>query len=166
MDSVIRDFRPEGLAGLHLPKDLVVRLPEDDREWVRRPGGHLYLPLMFNVAAGITVNILRYSKPGVLGRHVHDGPVFSYTMEGAWHYLEHDWVATPGTFIWEPPGEMHTLAVKESMMAFYVMHGGLTTLDENDQPIRVDNCLTLLAACDEYYRANGFGEDHIKRFIR
>ena len=51
-------------------------------------------------------------------------------------------------------------------MAFFVMTGGLTSLDENDKPIQVDNCLTLLGYCDEWYRANGFGDDYIKQFIR
>src|SRR3546814_13165351 len=119
---VVRVVRPAGVAGQYRPKYMVFKVPEDLKMWVKRPAGHYYLPLMFNVSAGITVNILRYPNPGVIGRHVHDGPVFSYTIEGAWYYPEHDWVAEAGTFIWEPPGEIHTLTVKESMMAFYVMH--------------------------------------------
>ena len=102
----------------------------------------------------------------MIGRHVHDGPVFSYTIEGSWFYPEHDWVAEKGSFIWEPPGEHHTLTVKESMTALYVMHGGLTILDENDKPVAVDNCLTLLGYCAEWYRDDGFGEDYVKQFIR
>src|SRR3546814_19086926 len=131
------------------------KVSEDRSFCVQRPACHYFLPWMFNVSAGSTVNILRYPNPGVICRHVHDGPVFSYTIEGAWYYPEHDWVAEAGTFIWEPPGEMHTLTVKESMMAFYVMHGGLTSLDENDKPIQVDNCLTLLGACRSEERRVG-----------
>lgn len=162
----IKDFRPEGMAAQFLPKDLKVKVPEDLSQWVRRPAGHYYCPLMFDVSAGITVNILHYPVPGVIGRHVHDGPVFSYTLEGSWYYPEHDWVAQKGSFIWEPPGEHHTLTVKESMTALYIMHGGLTSLDQNDKPIAVDNCLTLLGYCAEWYRDNGFGDEHIKQFIR
>lgn len=167
MNTRIRDFRPPGLAGIHLPADIAFKIPEDERKWVRRPAGHLYLPLLFDLSGGVTVNVLKYPKGGVIGRHVHDGPVYSYTIQGSWGYLEHDWVATAGTFIWEPPGEMHTLVMNEDdTMAFYVMHGGLTLLDEDDKPTHVDNCLTLLEACDEYYRANGFGADYVKQFIR
>ncbi len=167
MTVVTKSFRPAGLAGLYLPADMVMKVPEDEKLWVRRPSGHLYLPLLFDVSAGVTVNILKYPKGGIIGRHVHDGPVYSYTIAGSWGYIEHDWVADAGTFIWEPPGEMHTLNMyEENTMAFYVMHGGLTSLDENDNPLRVDNCLTLLAACDEYYRANGFGDDYVKQFVR
>lgn len=166
MNSAAQPFVMAGSSGQYLPKEMVFKLPEDDRVWVRRPAGHLYLPLLFDLAAGVTVNILRYPKPGVIGRHVHDGPVYSYTIEGAWHYPEHDWVATPGTFIWEPPGEVHTLVVDQSMMAFYVMHGGLVSVDEQDRPIRVDNALTLLEACDQYYREIGFGPEYVQQFIR
>jgi hypothetical protein len=66
-------LRPAGLAGPYLPKDMVSKVPEDLKMWVKRPAGHYYLPLMFNVSAGITVTILRYPNPGA-GRHVHEGP--------------------------------------------------------------------------------------------
>jgi hypothetical protein len=36
-------------------------------------------------------------------------PVTGYVLRGRWHYLEHDWVAEPGAFLFEPPGETHTL---------------------------------------------------------
>lgn len=167
MAIVAKDFRPQGLAGLHLPNDLVVKLPENEKEWVLRPAGHFYYPLMFDLAGGVTVNILKYPKGGIIGRHVHDGPVYSYTLQGSWGYLEHDWVANAGTFIWEPPGEMHTLNMYEdNTIALYIMHGGLVSLDENDNPIHSENCLSLLGYCDQYYRDNGFGEDYVKRFIR
>ena len=99
MATAEKDSRPSGLAGIHLPKDVVIKIPElGDPQWVRRPAGHWYLPLMFDVAGGITVNVLRYPEPGVIGRHVHDAPVYSYTIEGSWHYPEHDWVAEAGTY--------------------------------------------------------------------
>ncbi len=153
-------------ASAFIPKDIVARIPEDDRMWVRRPAGNLYLPLMFDVSAGVTVNIIRYPEPGVIGRHVHDGPVYSWTLEGSWFYPEHDWVATPGTFIWEPPGDIHTLTTTEVMSAFYVMHGGLTSLDADGKTIGYDNVVTLLDYCDNYYRELGMGPDYIRQFVR
>ena len=38
-------------------------------------------------------------------------------IKGRWHYLEHDWVAEEGTFVYEPPGEIHTLMVDEPAAA-------------------------------------------------
>lgn len=149
-----------------VPKDIVARIPEDERLWVPRPAGNLYLPLMFDVSAGVVVNIIKYPVPGVIGRHVHDGPVYSWTIEGSWFYPEHDWVATPGTFVWEPAGEIHTLTTTESMTGFYVMHGGLTSVDENGKAIHYDNAVTLLDYCDAYYRHIGLGPDYIRQFLR
>ena len=53
---------------------------------------------------------------------------------GRWRYLEHDWIAEPGTYIYEPAGEAHTLVITEDspepMIAFFVVEGGLIYLDK------------------------------------
>src|SRR5256885_1149081 len=46
-------------------------------------------------------------------RHYHPQQVFAYTISGKWGYLEHDWVATAGDFVYEAPGEAHTLVAHE-----------------------------------------------------
>lgn len=167
MSSQVTDVNNDILKALHLPKDVVIKIPEADSPlWVKRPAGHFYLPLMFDIAGGITVNVMRYPTPGVIGRHVHDGPVYSYTIEGSWHYPEHEWVAEAGSFVWEPTGDIHTLTVTQSMTALYVMHGGIVLMDKDDKPIGYDNCLSLLAYCDQWYRDHGMGADYIKQFIR
>ena len=55
-------------------------------------------------------------------------------MRGRWRYLEHDWIAEPGAYIYEPAGEAHTLMITEdspeSMIAFFVVEGGLIYLDK------------------------------------
>ena len=48
MASIAKDFRPEGMAANFLPKDLVVKIPEDLSKWVRSPAGHYYCPIMFD----------------------------------------------------------------------------------------------------------------------
>jgi hypothetical protein len=37
-----------------------------------------------------------------IGTHYQVGAVRGYTLRGYWRYLEHDWVAKLGTFIYEP----------------------------------------------------------------
>jgi 2,4'-dihydroxyacetophenone dioxygenase len=64
--------------------------------------------------------------PGsMVGTHYHVGTVHGYTMRGHWRYLEHDWVAKPGTYIYEPAGEAHTLVITEDspepMMTMFVV---------------------------------------------
>jgi quercetin dioxygenase-like cupin family protein len=40
--------------------------------------------------------------------------VVGYVIRGRWKYLEHDWVAEEGSFVYEPPGEIHTLTKREA----------------------------------------------------
>jgi 2,4'-dihydroxyacetophenone dioxygenase len=58
--------------------------------------------------------------------------VHAFTLRGRWRYLEHDWVASPGDYAFEPPGETHTLVVpddvKEMATLFHVT-GGYTYVD-------------------------------------
>jgi hypothetical protein len=48
--------------------------------------------------------------------------------------LEHDWVAKPGTFIYEPAGEAHTLVISddspEPALILFTVEGGLIYLDK------------------------------------
>jgi 2,4'-dihydroxyacetophenone dioxygenase len=48
-----------------------------------------------------------------VNRHYHPQQVFAFTISGKWGYLEHDWVATAGDFVYEAPGEAHTLVAHE-----------------------------------------------------
>ena len=75
--------------------------------------------------------------PGLVNRHYHPQQVFAYTISGKWGYLEHDWVATAGDFVYEAPGEAHTLVAYESdepMKVHFNVTGPLIWLDENGEP--------------------------------
>jgi hypothetical protein len=58
----------------------------------------------------------------------------SPTITGNWGYLEQPWTATAGSFVYETPGEGHTLVAYESeepMRCFFVVKGPLVWLDED-----------------------------------
>ena len=86
----------------------------------------------------------------MVGTHYHVGGVHGYTIRGHWRYLEHDWIAEPGTYIYEPAGEAHTLVITEDspepMIAFFVVEGGLIYLDkpENGSFAAYEDGFTLL----------------------
>ncbi len=50
---------------------------------------------------------------GFLSKHKHPAPVHGFVIKGSWKYLENDWVAKEGSYLCEPPGEIHTLVVDE-----------------------------------------------------
>jgi len=86
--------------------DLVVApaVPEDERIWVPQAENVWFRPLCLNRSAGYWMNLLRVRKSGVLSRHRHPGPVHAFVIKGRWHYLEHDWEATEGSYAFERPG--------------------------------------------------------------
>jgi len=93
-------------------------------------------------------------------------------LSGSWRYLEHDWVATPGTFLWEPPGEAHTLVVDafapEPMVTYFVSLGGLIYIDnmQSGQPIAYDDGFTLLDIALNYYKSIGRDADALYKLCR
>ena len=97
--------------------DIVVAgvLPADERVWVPQAPNVWFRPLCLNASQGYWVNLLKVTRAGVLSRHRHTNPVHGYVLKGRWHYLEHDWVATEGGYVYEPPGETHTLVVPDDV---------------------------------------------------
>jgi hypothetical protein len=118
-----------------------IAIGADEGVWVPNGPGVEFKPLHFWGATGTWAQLSRI-QPGVkITRHVHTGgQVFAYTLEGSWHYLEHDWVARPGTWVWEPPADVHTLEVLGDvpMTALFVLSGVVQYLDENDQVVKQD----------------------------
>ena len=111
--------------------------------------------------------------PGAqLGIHYHIGTVRGYTIRGHWRYLEHDWVAKPGTFIYEPAGEAHTLVITadspEPALIFFVVEGGLIYLDKgvNGGFAAYEDGFTLLELTRKYYREVGRDVRQLDSLVR
>ena len=88
---------------------------DDELLWVPQTASVSFRPLCFCVSAGYYVNLLRVRGAGLLSRHRHPGPVHGHVLKGSWKYLEHNWTATAGSYIYEPPGEIHTLVVPDGV---------------------------------------------------
>ena len=73
----------------------------------------------------------RIRTQGFISRHAHPCPVHGLVLSGQWRYAERDWVATAGSYLFEPPGDIHTLMAEgeESMTLFWIT-GTLLELDE------------------------------------
>src|SRR5207247_2125688 len=86
-------------------------------------------------------------RRGVLSRHVHPAPVHGLVLEGSWRYLEHDWVARKGMYVFEPPGEIHTLVVDADvaeMITFFNISGAMIYLDQEDRTIGYEDVYTKI----------------------
>lgn len=145
---------PEAVGALGVPDraidfDSLPWVPQGDRVWFR--------PLRFDLANGRWVNVLRVSGGGRVNRHRHSGgQVLGYCLEGAWRYLERDWEARPGTFIYEPPGDIHTLVTGGSgMTTLFLLEGVIQYLDDSDTVVAQDDVFTKLQRYLDYCRAEG-----------
>nr|WP_042191018.1 2,4'-dihydroxyacetophenone dioxygenase family protein [Kibdelosporangium sp. MJ126-NF4]CEL19783.1 2,4'-dihydroxyacetophenone dioxygenase [Kibdelosporangium sp. MJ126-NF4]CTQ97008.1 2,4'-dihydroxyacetophenone dioxygenase [Kibdelosporangium sp. MJ126-NF4] len=153
-----------------LPPELAVAaVPEDDRVWVPQAPNVWFRPLLFNTVTGQWCNLLRVTASGIVSRHRHPGAVFGYVIKGKWHYYEHPWVAEAGHFVYEPPGEIHTLAVPEDcqeMVTFFNITGAMIYLDEQSRHIGYEDVFTKIDMCREHYEKNGLGADYVQQFVR
>jgi quercetin dioxygenase-like cupin family protein len=120
------------------PEIAVVAIPQDERVWVPQAPDVWFRPLMLNTRQGQWCNLLRVRRAGVLSRHLHPNPVHGFVLKGKWFYREHEWVATEGSYVFEPPGEIHTLVVPEDtpeMITFFNIQGSMVYLDDNNKHV-------------------------------
>jgi 2,4'-dihydroxyacetophenone dioxygenase len=156
----------------HMLREVVAQAqPADEREWVPQAEQVWFRPLLLDRTTGTVANLLRVRRGGNLGQHVHNAPVFGYVIKGSWRYLEHDWVATEGSFVYEPPGEIHTLVVDahgeaDEMITFFVVHGGLVKIDQQRRPVGYENALTKIELCERWYERCGLGAGFVQRYVR
>ena len=127
-----------GLPDQAVQSDSIPWVPQDERVW--------YKPLRFDLANGRWVNLLKVEGEGKVNRHRHSSQVLGYCIQGGWHYPERDWVARPGTFIYEPPGDVHTLVVDgaEEMVTLFLLEGVIQYLDDEDNVVSQDDVFTKL----------------------
>jgi quercetin dioxygenase-like cupin family protein len=160
----------ESFVGAAIPQELAFpAVPEDDRVWVPQAPNVWFRPLMFNTVIGQWCNLLKVTKSGIVSRHRHPGAVFGYVIKGKWHYFEHEWMAEEGSFVYEPPGEIHTLEVPadcDEMITFFNISGAMIYLDENNELTGWEDVFSKIDMCRAHYEQNGLGADYLDQLIR
>jgi quercetin dioxygenase-like cupin family protein len=154
-----------------MARDLVVNgvLPDDERVWVPQAENVWFRPLCLSTRQGYWVNLLRVRKSGILSRHRHPAPVHGYVIEGKWKYLEHDWTAVAGSYVFEPPGETHTLTVPADvpqMITLFHITGAMIYVDEAGKVVNYEDVFSKIEMCRKHYITCGLGADYVDQFIR
>jgi 2,4'-dihydroxyacetophenone dioxygenase len=152
-----------------VPEIAVAAIPTDERVWVPQAPDVWFRPLLLNTVSGGWCNLLRVRRSGVLSRHRHPMLVVGYVIKGRWRYLEHDWIADEGTFVYEPPGEVHTLVVPDDcleMITFFNISGAMIYLDAAGQQTGYEDVFSKIEMCRGHYAEVGLGMDYVDQFIR
>ena len=158
------------------PEIAVQAIPDDERVWVPQAPQVWFRPLLLNTVTGSWCNLLRVRRSGVLSRHIHPSWVTGFVIRGAWRNLEHDWVAREGSFVYEPPGEIHTLVVDDvavqgsdqvtEMITLFNIHGAMVYVDEQGKTTGYEDVFTKIEMCRRHYAACGLGADYVDPFVR
>ncbi|HEY8567352.1 MAG TPA: 2,4'-dihydroxyacetophenone dioxygenase family protein [Beijerinckiaceae bacterium] len=153
------------------PPELIVpnAIPLDERVWVPLEENVWFRPLLLAASRGYWMNLLRVRKAGVLSRHRHPQPVHAFVLKGEWRYLEHDWVATEGSYAYEAPGETHTLVVDphvEEMITLFQVNGAMIYVDPDGATLGYDDVFTRIDKCRAHYATNGLGAGYVDQFVR
>ena len=156
---------PDALAEIVVSK----AIPDDERLWVPQAENVWFRPLCLNRSQGYWMNLLRVRKSGVLSRHRHPNPVHGFVLKGRWRYLEHDWVAEEGSYVFEPPGETHTLVVPDGvveMITYFQVNGIMYYVDPWGKPLGYEDVFTKIEMCRTHFEAVGLGAGFADQFIR
>ena len=152
-----------------VPELAIAAMPDDERVWVPQAPDVWFRPLLLNTVSGGWCNLLRVRRSGILSRHRHPMLVVGYVIRGRWRYLEHEWVAEEGSFVYEPPGETHTLVVPADcaeMITFFNIAGAMIYLDESGRQTGYEDVFSKIEMCRAHYEAAGLGVDFVDQFIR
>lgn len=158
-------FKADALPEVYL-QDAAI---DDDRYYVPFSDTVSSRPLWISPSQNSWCDILMAKGAGLVNRHYHPHQVFGYTISGKWGYLEHDWVATKGDFIYETPGEGHTLVAyehEEPMRVFFIVKGPLIWLDENGETTGYFDVHDYIELCRKHYDKVGLGSDMIDKLFR
>ena len=108
---------------------------------------------------GESISVLKAPAGTQMPKHHHTGTVIVYTLKGRWKYAEHDWIAGPGSVVFETAGSSHTPVMvrgdDDEVITFNIVQGDLIYLNENDQVIAMENWKTSMDRYLAYCEANG-----------
>ncbi len=158
-------FKPESLGDAYASKIA----DGDERYFVPISETVSSKPVWISPQRNMWADVLMSKSAGLVNRHYHPHQIFAYTISGKWGYLEHDWTATAGDFVYESPGEGHTLIAYDSpepMKVFFVVTGPLIWLDDDGNGVGHYDVHDYIAAAREHYEKVGIGADYVKTLFR
>jgi 2,4'-dihydroxyacetophenone dioxygenase len=125
--------------------------------WVPQAENVWFKPLRLSLETNTWANLLKIKKSGKISTHRHIGAVEGWVMQGSWRYLEHDWTAQEGAYVYAAPGDVHTLVVEgdEGMTTLFHIHGTIEYLGDDGSVARVETAQSKLDLYLQYCEEHG-----------
>lgn len=134
----------------------------DDLPFVEIGDGNKMKVIQVDTGLGLWI-VENIFQPGyTVPTHRHTGPVYGYTVSGAWHYKEYPEVNRAGSFLYEPAGSVHTLECLEpDTQVWFHMYGVNMNLDADGHVVSVFDGPGTLEVYLALAEAEGFGRPDV-----
>jgi 2,4'-dihydroxyacetophenone dioxygenase len=107
-----------------------VHIGADELPFAPVPDGTMLKVLQVREREGLWIIQTIFPAGYEVQTHRHTGPVWGYTVSGAWKYKEYDYVNRAGSFLYEPANSVHTLqSVEDGTDVWFHMYGANLNLD-------------------------------------
>ena len=139
-----------------------IHIGSDELPWVDIGDGSKLKVLQVKEGEGLWIVQNIFQAGYEVQKHRHTGPVWGYTVSGAWKYKEYEYVNRAGSFLYEPAGSIHTLqAVEDETNVWFHMYGANLNLDAEGN---VESVLDGPSTLEAYYllcEAQGFPRPNV-----
>jgi len=143
-----------------------VHIGDSDLPFVDAGGGTHIQVLQVDLNQGLWILKTRFEPGCTIQKHFHTGSVFAVTLKGQWYYKEQpDVVNSPGSYLFEPAGSLHTLTVPEDQEGeteiWFAIYGANVNLDEDGNVTSLTEAAGVLQAYKDLCAANGHPEPNV-----
>lgn len=139
-----------------------VHVGADDLPWVDIGDGSKLKVVQVNEGEGLWIVQNVFQTGYTVQTHRHTGPVWGFTISGAWKYREYEYVNRAGSFLYEPAGSVHTLqCIEDDTLVWFHMHGANLNLDADGNVESVIDGPGVLAAYYMLCEAQGLPRPNV-----
>jgi len=113
--------------------------------------------IRINPVSGEWITLLKVPGYLQLPKHHHSGTVMVYTLQGRWKYLEHDWTASAGSFVYETAGTQHTPTGvgEDDVITLNIVQGDWNLMGPEGQVLAIENWKTMMQRYLAYCQGAG-----------
>jgi quercetin dioxygenase-like cupin family protein len=124
-----------------------VHIGKDDLPFVDIGDGSKLKVIHVDVNEGLWIVENIFQAGYDVQKHKHTGPVYAYTVSGAWKYKEYEYVNRAGSFLFEPAGSVHSLtAVEDDTQVWFQIYGANLNLDADGNVESITDAAGVLEA--------------------
>jgi 2,4'-dihydroxyacetophenone dioxygenase len=141
---------------------LAIHKGADELPWVEIGNGNKLKVIMVDEGQGLWIVENIFQSGFDVLTHKHTGPVYGYTVSGAWKYKEYDYVNRAGSFLFEPAGSVHTLTcIEDNTQVWFQMYGSNLNLNPDGSVESITDGAGTLAAYYALCEAQGLPRPNV-----